>query len=776
MRMGTFKTIAVAAAVGMMLSTAPASAWAIPADQAVGYDGTPSVRMTNDASVADEAAGADESASDSIPDNPTQALPDKVDESIPDSATLVSPDLAVTKSGVVKDVTTGEKVTDPELVGTKRQQPDPLAKTDGESFIPVSVGETKDQIEGKASDAQDSAASAEAAAPTAKTAAYAQSARTAKSARPTIRTAVLENNEYGAYWGTYSGRPAFFEADGTLFAQDAKGVVDVSEWQGDIDWQAAKNAGVQGAIIRIGYGWGNGFDATALRNIRECQRLGIPFGVYLYSYAYDNATASAEGQNVVNLLHEAGISPGDLGYPVYYDLERWTWTGYAPPTDPAVYDGIVNTWYSRLQDAGFTNLSVYSYTSYLYGPLNTDGIHAKTRWVASYGARTGFVFSTNDRGWQYTSGGSVPGIEGRVDLNAFGRANVNTTGKWVVKNGAKYWYENGKMATSKEIYDADSDAWYWLDADGKMARNKDVYQRSNGGKWVRYDNNGHMIKGEDYRYGGWYYFDPITGAMAKGMQYVTSNGGKWVYYDWITGKMRYGQVHVNYDKAHTGWYMFDKVTGAMFHGFTYIKSDDKWVYYDDVTGIMAKGYVKVNGAWYYFDKNTGKMAHGVTWVPEQKKWLYFDPVTGRHGGAGEYVSWRSASGQSQPTLSKYPSLSLEVRLSDQVVLVNSNGKTIYAMIASTGTGNTTAKGSFTTKDSGKSFYDKSRKQGGKFWIGLNKGDVRFQSVPTDAKGNYIESEARKLGSAAGNGNIRLTVADAEWLFNQLPKGTPVRIV
>ena len=86
------------------------------------------------------------------------------------------------------------------------------------------------------------------------------------------------------------------------------------------------------------------------------------------------------------------------------------------------------------------------------------------------------------------------------------------------------------------MYDPASDAWYWFDKDGSLAVNKDVYIPS-GNKWVRYDNNGHMIKGEDYRYGGWYYFNPTTGAMTKGMQYVPSNGGKWVYYDWTTGKM-----------------------------------------------------------------------------------------------------------------------------------------------------------------------------------------------------------------------------------------------
>ena len=101
-------------------------------------------------------------------------------------------------------------------------------------------------------------------------------------------------------------------------------------------------------------------------------------------------------------------------------------------------------------------------------------------------------------------------------------ASVSTYTGWKTVNGKDYWYENGvKQGTTgrgKEIYDPDSDAWYWLDAvqGGAMTVNKDVYQESNGGKWVRYDANGHMIKGWDTNDDGTYYFDLITGAMAKG--------------------------------------------------------------------------------------------------------------------------------------------------------------------------------------------------------------------------------------------------------------------
>ena len=321
-----------------------------------------------------------------MPDNPNAKLPDTVSDEISDDATVVSEDLAVTPEGEVKNIETGETVTDATLVGTQDQQPDPLAKTNGESFIPVSAEDVKNAV-----------------------------------ADANVQLSKFEGNEYGAHWGTYNNTKAFFDYQNNLFVQQAKGVIDVSEWQGDIDWAKAKADGVEGVIIRLGYGEGNNADKKAQRNISECKKLGIPFGIYWYSYADTPSIAKGEGADVVAKLKQFGVNPSDLAYPVYYDLEKWTWEGHQPPTDPNVYNDIVNNWYSVLQSGGYKNLSVYSYTSYLQGPLKHADIYAKTTWVAQYGARMGFdSFPTNSRGWQYTSSGKVGGIRGNVDMNAFG--------------------------------------------------------------------------------------------------------------------------------------------------------------------------------------------------------------------------------------------------------------------------------------------------------------------------------------------------------------------
>ena len=261
-------------------------------------------------------------------------------------------------------------------------------------------------------------------------------------------------------------------------------------------------------------------------------------------------------------------------------------------------------------------------------------------------------------------------------------ATVNFNGKdytakygekngWVEENGKKYWYEKGvKQGTEgrgKEIYDPDSDAWYWLDAvqGGAMTVNKDVYQESAAGqwadkpdgtgKWVRYDENGHMIKGWQTTEKGTYYFDPTFGTMAKGVteidgvpcafdqntgigldkQWVTINGADYWYEKGVRQGLE-GRGKEIYDPASDAWYWLDSVDqgkkatskdvyqeseagqwadradgtgkwvrydaqGHMIKGW----SADKRYYFDPIYGTMAKGDAVIDGRTYHFDKNTG---------------------------------------------------------------------------------------------------------------------------------------------------------------------------
>lgn len=242
---------------------------------------------------------------------------------------------------------------------------------------------------------------------------------------------------------------------------------------------------------------------------------------------------------------------------------------------------------------------------------------------------------------------------------------------WVEENGKKYWYEKGvKQGTTgrgKEIYDPDSDAWYWLDAvqGGAMTVSKDVYQESAAGqwadkpdgtgKWVRYDENGHMVKGWQTTDKGTYYFDLITGAMAKGAgdidgvpcafdeytgialdgQWLTIKGADFWYEKGVRQGLD-GRGKEIYDPASDAWYWLDAVDqgkkatskdvyqeseagqwadradgtgkwvrydaqGHMIKGW----SADKRYYFDPIYGTMAKGDAVIDGRTYHFDKKTG---------------------------------------------------------------------------------------------------------------------------------------------------------------------------
>ncbi len=407
-------------------------------------------------------------------------LPKKVASSFTNKDEVVSSKYAIADNGELKSLKTGQTITDSKLVGTKDKQPDPLAKSNGERFTPITVGDlrkeikrensssansdvtnldssstnntqisSKKRVENKRSlrknkvvlvssnqknpqEADSNEKSQESQSLESRTSTY--------STYGSVRKISLPTNSFGTRWGDYNGTQAFYDGNGSLFAYNASGVIDVSEHQKEIDWAAAKAAGVEGAIIRISYGWENGYDKYALRNIRECKRLGIPFGIYMYSYAEKPEDGANEGADVASLLRRAGVSPGDLSYPVYYDLEKWVWAGHTAPTSPYVYQNIVSSWWNQLYNAGYTNLGIYSYANYLKGPLNSQYIHDRASWVASYGATPLFNIRTALRGWQYTSKACISGIDGNVDVSAFGtgpnspvtQTNVDFT--WIIRN------------------------------------------------------------------------------------------------------------------------------------------------------------------------------------------------------------------------------------------------------------------------------------------------------------------------------------------------------
>ena len=436
---------------------------------------------------------------------------------------------------------------------------------------------------------------------------------------------------------------------------------DVSYHQGTVDWDAVKNSGIDFVMIRCGIGSeydGVGEnkqdDAQWYRNVSECERLGIPYGVYLYSYAENTDMAASEARHTLSLL--SGHNPT---LPVFLDIEH-TRDG-KPIASNSTYGDIAQTWCNMVSNAGY-RVGIYSYY-YFFQNYLTDSRFSNSgwyKWMADYRSGVSYDGSSCNM-WQYSNKGTVPGVDANVDLNYwFGEypGNNNYYTGWRSENGRDYWYENGvKQGTTgrgKEIYDSGSNAWYWLDANqgGAKAVNKDVYQESNGGKWVRYDANGHMIKGWDTNDDGTYYFDLVTGAMTKGdatidglpCSFDTVTGialnCAWKHINgkdyWYEGGKRQGYDPNNaayrgkeiYDPASDAWYWLDNVqqgAKAVSKDVYQESSGGKWVRYD-ANGQMIKGWNTNADGTYYFDPITGAMAKGTTTIDGMT--YYFDPATG----------------------------------------------------------------------------------------------------------------------------------------------------
>lgn len=177
-------------------------------------------------------------------------------------------------------------------------------------------------------------------------------------------------------------------------------MIDVSEHNGRIDWAKVKAAGYH-AIIRLGYGQDTTTqdDKTFKYNVSECERLGIPYGVYIYSYA-KNVT-QAKGEAAHALRQVKGLN---LSYPIFYDVEEAGLESVAKENAIVFCTTILNAGYK----AGIY-ANEYWWKSYLVG------VEAYTKWVAKWSSTKPNI--SNVGIWQYSSTGTVAGINGLVDMN-----------------------------------------------------------------------------------------------------------------------------------------------------------------------------------------------------------------------------------------------------------------------------------------------------------------------------------------------------------------------
>ena len=191
--------------------------------------------------------------------------------------------------------------------------------------------------------------------------------------------------------------------------------VDVSKYQGTIDWAKVKASGVQFAILRLGYrGYGTGklaMDSTFYTNLKNAQAAGLDVGVYFFSQAITPAEAVEEADFCVNALKGYRIT-----YPIVYDWEPYDASVGARTAglDDATLTQCSVAFLDRVRDWGYTPM-IYSNPTYFYLHLDMSQLTGYKIWLAHYVSMTNFYYQYDI--WQYAYSGSVPGVNGNVDLN-----------------------------------------------------------------------------------------------------------------------------------------------------------------------------------------------------------------------------------------------------------------------------------------------------------------------------------------------------------------------
>lgn len=456
--------------------------------------------------------------------------------------------------------------------------------------------------------------------------------------------------------------------------------IDVSEHNGTVDWQSVKDAGIDFAILRVGFAGdtnGGRLDYFFRRNVSECERLGIPYGVYLYSYARNEDDAQAEVRLMLGALK--GHSPT---LPVYYDLEeqktnadgspKWT-----PFNDPSKLASIAKTFCGQIAAAGYKPgiyANVNWFKNYLTDPCFLSS--GWSIWTAQYwyGGRYDECLGLTPEApakydcWQYSARGSVPGVSGDVDVSYWfgaglgdhwqktdeGKYYVSSNGQpykgWKLISGVWYWFDpakGGAMATGPAEVEG---TWYVFSSSGSLSngwvrKDGEWYYGASGGKMVR-----GWVKGS-----AWYYTDPESGRMLTGAVEIDgksywldpANGGACARSAWVEmpeGFLSYaandgvlcmavkdGVLYkdATFTDVLSGWVdcgddrLYADSQGHVLTGWQRIAGN--WYLFDS-NGIMHRGWYWNGYAYYYLDKSNGNMRTG--WVSDLGSWYWLDPDNG----------------------------------------------------------------------------------------------------------------------------------------------------
>lgn len=367
-----------------------------------------------------------------------------------------------------------------------------------------------------------------------------------------------------------SGTYALFSDGDTVSGVIHRGV-DVSHWQGSIDWEKAKADDID--FVMLGTRYSGAADPLFSQNAENAAAAGVQLGAYIYSYATSVEEAEAEADFVLNLVKDYPIS-----YPIAYDIEN---AGTSGTLSKEELTAVVKTFCEKIRDAGYYPI-LYANDYWLNNKLDMAALKDYPVWVAAYERNYSYT-SSSPVMWQATSTGSVDGISGGVDIDLqfTDFSGEIPADSWKKFDGTWYFYENYRKAADKLIYDGSN--YYYMQADGT------IYS----GGWL-------TLEGKRR------YFDPASGIMRRGWKQI---GDSWYHF------AEDGGIQTGWLNDQGNWYYMD-LSGIMMTGW--IRAGGAW-YYLNPSGAMQTGMQNFGGARYYFGRS-GAMQTG--WVLDQGNWYH----------------------------------------------------------------------------------------------------------------------------------------------------------
>jgi len=223
-----------------------------------------------------------------------------------------------------------------------------------------------------------------------------------------IETTTASQSDFIDVFGVYDAHKKYIEASAPNPNEYVfRNGIDVSTFQSEIDWHSVKESGIDFAIIRAGYGRDAGqVDRRFHENMQKADEAGVDCGAYWYSYATTPEQAVLEAEACYETIKEYKFE-----YPIVFDIEDESQKYLSTATISAIIESFCST----LEEKGYY-VSLYSYASFLNSKVYQSTLEKYDVWVAHYNVSKP-SYTGNYGMWQYTSSGSVSGINGNVDLD-----------------------------------------------------------------------------------------------------------------------------------------------------------------------------------------------------------------------------------------------------------------------------------------------------------------------------------------------------------------------